>query len=372
MAASAFRAGFHVHAADIFADHDLREFAREVALIQPYPDGLPAAIRGFSLAPWLYTGALENHPEILATVRASRWLVGSSPEAVKQVRNPDVLAWALREAGLLIPETHRSPAGVPIDGTWLVKPADSAGGRGIRPWDGIDTESNSRGQLWQQWMAGHRLSVGYALGTGMNELIAASRQLVGRRWCRAGKFAYCGSIDLDPDALDAALHDQVTQLGQVLANGFGLMGLIGADLVVDRCGRMHVIEINPRPTASLELAERATGFSLAAAHLAAFGIRSPTTPDRWPRTGTWAKAVLFAARSLDFSNASLAAVIALSDAWTRTDGWPAVADIPEPPCPIPAEAPVCTVFAHAAAPAAALALLRCRVAAIEATIHREP
>jgi len=368
MAASAARAGFRVYAADIFGDHDLREVACEVALIQPYPAGLPAAIGGFPDAPWLYTGALENHPRLLASMAASRPLAGSSPEAVTRVREPHELARTLREAGLLFPETCSAPAGVPTDGSWLVKPLESAGGRGIRPWYGMDADAQPHGQVWQRRVAGHRLSVGYVVSAEKSGVIAASRQLVGRRWCRAGRFAYCGSIDLDPDALDAPLRDQVVRLGNLLADGFGLQGLVGADLVVDARARITIIEINPRPTASLELSERSTGVSLAVTHLAACGIRSPSVTDHWPRSGTWAKAVLFAARSLDFSDASRAAVVAHSACWSRADNWPSVADIPEPPCPIPAGAPVCTVFAHGASPGASLTLLRRRSAAIEAAI----
>ncbi|MFM7160166.1 MAG: DUF1553 domain-containing protein, partial [Planctomycetaceae bacterium] len=40
----------------------------------------------------------------------------------------------IRDAGLSFPETRLSPRGVPVDGTFLVKPLASAGGRWIRPW----------------------------------------------------------------------------------------------------------------------------------------------------------------------------------------------------------------------------------------------
>ncbi len=366
MAASAARAGFRVFAADLFGDHDLREVASAVATIRPYPDGLPAAIASFPKVPWIYTGALENHPVLISALAADRPLAGSSPEAVARVRDPDMLARAVRAVGLSFPETRHDPTGLPRDGTWLVKPLASAGGRGIRPWCGSDADDSPR--LWQKRIAGRRLSAGFVLTAGGSQLISTSRQLIGRRWCHAGQFAYCGSIDLDLEMLTGPLRDQLVRLGTCLAETFGLHGLVGADLIVDARQRAHVIEINPRPTASLELIERSTGGSLAALHLAAFGITSSAAPARWPREGTWSKAVLFAARDIDFSAATLAAVRTRSASWTSADGWPAVADIPEPPCPIPAGAPVCTVFAHAATPRGALALLRRRVINIEAAI----
>jgi predicted ATP-grasp superfamily ATP-dependent carboligase len=133
--------------------------------------------------------------------------------------------------------------------------------------------------------------VGYLLHGDGCRLIAASRQLVGCRWCRARPFHYCGSIDLDPTKLDVSVASQVKVLGTLLARHFGLAGLVGADLVVDASGRAWVIEINPRPTASMELAERATGVSLVAEHMAAFAIAAPIAPARHRRMGVWAKAI---------------------------------------------------------------------------------
>lgn len=368
MAASAVRAGFRVFAADLFGDHDLRGIADDVATIRPYPEGIPEAIARFPCAPLLYTGALENHPTLLSGLAACRPLTGSSPEAVARVRNPDVLAHEVCAAGLWFPDTRRDPTGLPTDGTWLVKPTDSAGGRSICLWDGEDVGAVPTRPIWQKRIAGHRLSVGYVMTAGFSRLVAASHQLVGRRWCRSGPFAYCGSIDLDPDAFGTSLRHRIMLLGNTLAERFRLVGLVGADIILDSSGRVYVIEINPRPTASLELAERATGFSLAASHLAASGIGSLVPTILWRRSGTWAKAVLFAARDINFDSLSLEAVRAGSEAWTLADGWPALADIPEPTCPIPQGAPVCTVFAHAGSPRAALVLLRHRVAAIESLL----
>jgi predicted ATP-grasp superfamily ATP-dependent carboligase len=368
MAASAARAGFRVYAADLFGDHDLRAVAYEVATIRPYPDGLPDAVAGFPNAPWFYTGAIENYPATIAALAQSRPLAGSSAEAVARVRDPDMLARATREAGLFYPETRRSARGVPTDGSWLSKPLDSAGGRGIRPWYGRDLDAPPSSRVWQQSIQGHRLSCGYVLSATRSRLVATSRQLIGRRWCGARAFAYCGSVDLDPDALDAGLRAQVTRLGEMLAATCALVGLVGADLVVDPHGQVHVIEINPRPTASLELAERSTGVSLAHAHLVACGYERETSGEIRPRSGAWAKGILFARRECTFTRDSLTTVMKIADQWTRADGWPAVADIPEPPCPTPAGVPLCTVFAHSESPRAALTLLRRRVAAIEAAI----
>jgi predicted ATP-grasp superfamily ATP-dependent carboligase len=363
MADSATRVGFRVFAADLFGDHDLRTVATEVTTIEPYPDGIATAIARYPRAPVIYTGAIENHPSVIASLAANRPLAGCGAEAVTQVRDARLLARAVRKSDLFFPETRRAPAGLPVDGTWLVKPVASAGGRGIHPWFGQDTDWSSH--LWQKRVSGRRLSVGYLVHAGQHQIIAASRQLVGHRWCRANTFAYCGSIDLDLTTLDANIVSQGAHLGELLAGHFGLAGLVGADLLVDAWQRVWVIEINPRPTASMELIERATGCSLAAMHLAAFGIECPVRIERRARTGTWAKAILFARHDGTFDEGRLDSIVTRASSWTHDDGWPAVADLPEPPCRIRSGSPVCTLFAHGPSPRAALRRLRDRVAAIE-------
>lgn len=366
MAASATRAGFRVFAADLFGDHDLRTVASMVTTVKQYPDGIEEAVDPFPIAPVIYTGGLENHPRLLAHLAVRRPLAGSRAEAVARVRDPFLLARSVRGAGLHFPETRCDPAGLPVDGTWLIKPVASAGGRGIRPWFGQNTDGLP--SVWQRRVPGRRFSVGYGVHAGQSLIIAVSRQLVGRGWCRAGPFAYCGSLDLDASTLVPNVASPLARLGALLANDFGLAGLVGADLLIDEQHRVWVIEINPRPTASMELVERATGGSLAAMHVASFGIESPIEPERHARIGTWAKAVLFARHDITYSEALHDALSTRASKSTTNDGWPAVADIPEPPCAIPAGAPVCTLFARGHSPRAALIRLRDRVAAIETLI----
>ena len=81
LAASAASAGWQVHAADLFADLDLRESAASAVRVRPYPEGLPAAVTAFPAGPWFYTGAMENHPEIINAISQTRPLAGSDIDA---------------------------------------------------------------------------------------------------------------------------------------------------------------------------------------------------------------------------------------------------------------------------------------------------
>jgi predicted ATP-grasp superfamily ATP-dependent carboligase len=390
LAESAVRAGWAVHAADLFCDLDLQAIATTAvpAAHGPaeagtgYPSSLLAAAEDFPPSiPWCYTGAVENHPDIIDAIARVRPLAGNPGDIVRQLRDPLHVSAAANAAGLSFPETLTSSNGVPLDGTFLVKPLASAGGRGIRRWtravaaDHTANRANApdQKQIWQRFMPGTPLSASFCFAEGSARLLGVSQQLIGEPWCHAGPFAWCGAVALrtgssrtETDSLAAPLE----RLGGILAERFQPVGLVGVDLVVDADGSVEVIEVNPRPTASMELFERSGAGSIAGHHLAACGYATPSRsrPEQLqPQpASTWAKAVLFAARATPVSQTLIDALVQETHPWTHADGgWPALADIPRPGQTIASGAPVVTLFATARAGDDALAILRDRVARID-------
>ena len=69
-ACSAMRAGFAPLAGDLFGDIDLSR-ACPARRVQNYPQGLVAAAAACSPAAWLYTGGLENHPDLVDEIARS-------------------------------------------------------------------------------------------------------------------------------------------------------------------------------------------------------------------------------------------------------------------------------------------------------------
>src|SRR5919106_1235059 len=106
-AASAVRAGFQPLAADLFADADLRRIATATP-ISPYPEGLLDWLRAVEPSAWMYTGALENHPELVDQMAWIAPLWGNPGDVLERVRSPWKLADVLRREGLLFPETRES------------------------------------------------------------------------------------------------------------------------------------------------------------------------------------------------------------------------------------------------------------------------
>ena len=377
LAWSAWRAGIAVHAADLFADADLCDCATAVVPGGSrrgcrYPASLVAAVAGFPRVPVCYTGALENHPQVVDRLAADRPLAGNDGRHLRRVRDPLRLARAVRAAGLGFPDTRATAADVPTDGSYLVKPRASAGGRGIEPWRGGTVRGGHGRSVWQRLVPGAAWGAAFVITAGRPRLFGASRPLVGVAWCGARPFAWCGAVDVAPETIPVAIRAQVERLGDVLAAEFGLVGLVGADLVVDASGGVHVVEINPRPTASMELVERAGGGSIAVAHLAACGLatNSPPTP---AATTRHAKAVLFGDRELVIDERLFAALLEQRGRWTEDDGgWPALADLPMPGSLMRAGGPLVTAFAAAPTARAALALLRRRADAVRDLVRSAP
>ena len=362
---SATRLGWVAHAADLFGDADLAATAVEVvrlgaAGVAPYPDGIPSVVSSFPEGVCVYTGALENHPDVIAAIAAVRPLAGCSADAIRRVRDPAALAAVVRDVGVRFPDTHPSPTGLPTDESFLVKPLRSAGGRGVRPWRGGGPDLTDRDLVWQRFVHGDCRSASYVARNGAAQLVGSNRPLTGASWSGGRPFAYCGSVDGPLDGLPDELRQTFERLGAAVAAAFGLTGLFGIDVIVDAAGEVHVLEVNPRPTASMELLERSTGWSVAAAHLAASGWCAE--PRRGGAPGeVWAKAIVYAPTTVTSASSVAEIIAALADRWTAADGLAAVADIPradEQPAP---GAPLVTVFARGDTHDRAVATLRQRV-----------
>ena len=365
---SALRAGYSPSCTDLFGDTDLAARCG-VHTVDPakYPDGLHELTAKLAPGPWMYTGAIENHPLLIARLSQQRRLWGNDADIIGRVRDPGRLGRCLADAGLPHAASRRSPDGLPTDGRWLVKPVRSAGGSGIAPWIGQPLD-RSRPVHFQERIVGDPRSAMF-VGNGTNaRLLGVTWQLVGEPGLAAGEFAYCGSIG--PLALDEPLTKAFVELGQALAGEFRLRGLFGVDCQV-RDGAVWAIEVNPRYTASVEVIEYATGLHALALHeaacveqvLPAESSTRATGPSRMERRVVFPTSEEMGHPSIDdrqrtgHSVVGKAIVFAPFDLITPSfpaqsggagvDRLPNLADIPRANTTIPRGQPILTVFAAA-------------------------
>jgi len=336
-AQSALRAGLRPWGADLFGDTDLPVGCR-FERISDYPDGfLHVAERG-PAGPWMYTGALENRPELVESISRNRPLWGNSADVLHAVRSPERVVEVLHAAGLPCPAVCSS--GNHLGGDWLVKPRAGAAGRGIARWSRGMGQVSSRYYL-QERIEGEACAALYLGADNGAVFLGVTRQLVGEDWLHAKYFQYCGSIG--PLPLASQTHERFEQLGKALAAGFHLRGLFGVDCVV-RDGVPFPVEVNPRYTASVEVLELACGASALDGHRHAYDTSSLMSLPVWQHQPTDAvgKAILFARSPLVFPEMGPWLAGHTTDVWRV----PAFADIPAAGTKIPRGKPILTFFAR--------------------------
>jgi len=365
---SAIRAGFAPVTGDLFADVDLAACSNTTR-VDHYPGGLVEVCRGPQQGGWMYTGALENSPDLLERMAAVRPLLGCGADVVRRVRDPLGLSAALARWGISAPQTALDPREVPRDGSWLRKPLRSAGGHHIERFDDRSAEHLERKWYYQRFIEGAPHSAVYVAAQQTAALVGVTRQLVGLSWTRAAPFSYCGSIGplcLDPDLIEA-----IEKIGARLAHEFDLQGLFGVDLIV--AGReAWPIEVNPRYVASVEVLEWASGQSAVGLHVEACA-RSGTPDIMRPASGLCGKAVIYAQTAMRVSAAHSEWMIQ-QNMKANSDGhgfrgWPPFADIPQPETNVRARAPLVTLFARGANEAEVLADLQARMRMVEQRLY---
>lgn len=269
-AQSAARAGFAPLCADVFADDDLRDIATvEQVSLEDYPEILVEIARRMPAAPWVYTGAMENYPDIVARISESRPLWGNPADAIRRSRDPFLTYRALHDAGLPVPRVRSSDDPPPADGRWMLKPERSGGGRGIRVWDesAADSHTLDEPHWFQERAGGLSLAAIFVAFNDRTLLAGVTRQLVGNGNGSGPAHGYTGSIG--PHPLPDEWRTKIAQMGEVLSKACGLRGIFGVDFLLDSQGAWPV-DLNPRYTASVEVVEHIYELPLLHCHAAAF------------------------------------------------------------------------------------------------------
>jgi uncharacterized protein len=346
------RDGQPLAAFDLFGDLDLPGGgARVVALPGGSLTALVDAAVQVQARGVVYGASFENHPALVARLAERHPLLGNTPQTLRAVRDPRRLASALHDAGLAYPRTF---AGAPEDRSrrWLRKPLRGGGGTRVRAWRGGAVPG---GTVVQERVDGVACSVA-AVGDGVDAVVLGlTEQLVGRRAFGVRGHRWCGNVV--PPRLPAgereALLGQARAICSCLAAAFALRGLFGVDVMWDG-QRAWTIEVNPRPTASLEAIEAAYGVGVFGLHLRACAGDLPRVVHE--RSGAAGKAVLFATEDV---------IVGDSGRWLERG----VRDVPHPGERIAAGRPICTVVSSAATPEEALDALEVQAALLRAELR---
>lgn len=263
LAEAAARDGYGVAALDLFGDADTRRVSAswrsigaagslqiDEALVL---DALQELARHADddVIGWIPGSGFEGRPELIDAGARLLPLIGTPADAVRRVRDPAEFFAALAAHGIEHPAV-RFDAPADAEG-WLLKDSRSCGGWHIRHAAAArgGAAAASASLYFQRAMPGMPMSATF-LADGNQAMLAGINELIVRPFgARPHVYAGCiGPVDVTAD-----LAQRIGDAVRVLAAEFGLRGWCSLDFMHDG-DTIGVLEVNPRPPASLALYAR--------------------------------------------------------------------------------------------------------------------
>ena len=272
MAEGLVAAGFRADAADCFGDADT------LAVVDRWhgcgaEDGLalsPSRLltvlaelaREGGVRGWIAGSGFEGRADLLAQGAALLPLLGNGAAAVQRVRSPASFYGRLAALGIAHPPIRVEP---PQEAGWLAKDAWSSGGWQVRRHDPRrPSAAAGGGRYFQREQAGTPMSALFVADGRRARVLGFTRQLVralGRR-----PMIHRGCIG--PIAVADAVAEALRAIADALTAEFDLRGVNGIDFLLDR-GAVSLLELNPRPVASIGVLAAAVDGGPMGAHVAA-------------------------------------------------------------------------------------------------------
>jgi predicted ATP-grasp superfamily ATP-dependent carboligase len=297
LAASARRAGYGPIVLDAFDDLDTQACALASERV-PIDDAwsfdegsLLAAAQHLAPppVPLVWCSGFERATGLLEKLARGRTLYGNDAATATRIKDPFAFAARLAELGIAHPEIRRDPTDDAE--SWLIKRAGGAGGAHIRP--ATLGAPASEDEYYQRRVPGTPISA-MILGDG----VRARALSFSEQWAdpapdeRPFRFSGCAVPAVLPSV---EMSTRLARAAETVAASYALRGLGSVDFVIDR-DRFHLLEVNPRPGASLDACERAHGASLFEAHVRACqGDLGGSLP---PLSRAAASAIVYARREL--------------------------------------------------------------------------
>jgi len=339
LAAAARRAGYRPLVADLFRDLDTRRDAERAIAVPGDPasgfrdEALLAALDELSAGQGnpvdlVYGSGFEARPDLLAELVRRHRLLGTGPAALEQIKNPATFFGLLDRLGIGHPETTlTAPAGAR---GWLVKRRGATGGGHVRP----AGKTNYRPDCYFQKRAPGRPVSALFLADGLRALTLGFSE----QWCspRGPSTAFCFGGAVQPAPIDAGQAAGLDRAVRKVAGAVELLGLCSADFLLRDDG-FDLLEVNPRPGATLDIFDRDPGAPL-------FELHRQACLGRLPQS--WRGPARASGCAIVYAESPI--LLPTAHRWPR---W--AADRPAPGTRIGKDEPLCTVTASGRNPAEA-------------------
>ena len=201
----------------------------------------------------------ERRPALLARLARDRELLGNPAATIARVKDPYQFFPVLDRLDIAHPRISDVVAGDPD--RWLLKRIGGAGGGHVRPVRRPGPVA--RGHYAQERVLGRQVSALF-LGDGSRaRVVGLSEQWASPASRRPHRYGGAAT----PADVSPGLAARISTVVEMLVDAFALRGLGSADFLVDG-EEARLLEVNPRPGATLDLFDRDRG-GLFAAHAAA-------------------------------------------------------------------------------------------------------
>lgn len=241
--------GYRVLIADCYMDRETRQTASawvrmpHAASANRWQQGVAQLLKlATSPVGILFGSGFENRPHLIAKLSSPGTLLGNTPQCVRLVKDPGHFFPLLWKLGIPTPKTRLTPPENPLG--WLRKAIGGTGGYHVLP----ATDSTRSPCYYQRKLEGQPGSVLF-LANGKDVQVLGYHRL----WTApipAAPYRYGGIAT----PLDLALPDTTLLQNylQAIVAATGLRGFNGLDFI-QTPGGIQILEINPRPPASLDL-----------------------------------------------------------------------------------------------------------------------
>lgn len=362
LAEAAARDGLPAVALDVFGDADTRNLALEwhdigeAGALRIDGERLLAVLdelaRRGDVRGWIAGSGFEGRTGLLEQGAARLPLLGTAPIDVRRVRDPREFFGVLDRHGIAFPPLAFDPPAAPAG--WLVKDAGGCGGWQVRR--ATHADQAAPGLYWQRERPGEPMSATF-VGNGRDAvLLGANRQ--GTR--SVGDRPFVFTRIAGPVEVVERVRRELIAIVRLLAGVFHVRGLASLDFLL--AGEtIEVLELNPRPPASLSLYPRLGEAGVLAAHLrACVHDALPAAPPRG--SVVRGQEIVFATRAIEVDRA-------LAEALSASPG---ACDLPRGGVRVDAGDPLCSVAAEGCDEARMNEQLDARRQAVQALLETMP
>jgi methenyltetrahydromethanopterin cyclohydrolase len=250
LAQAAKNAGLKPLVIDLFADLDTQCHAEAFKQIPSLAEEhlIPSVdyfIKHYAVTHVIYGSGFEYYPESLRYLGSRLLVLGNPSDTFVKLHDKPAFFSILDKLNIPYPEVcFSAPNGA---GVWLVKPMQGQGGVGIKryhPKDGAESAV-----YWQKYQAGTQHSVLF-LADGLEMQVIGFNTQWTVRLSENQEFVFAGIIN-SCDLLNER-KELITDWLKKLVPVFALKGLNSLDFI-QAGDKSRVLEINPRPSASMQL-----------------------------------------------------------------------------------------------------------------------